>query len=123
MLESIPVLIVVATILGFLAGLGIGGGSLLIVWLTMVVEMDYTAARGINLLFFLPAALIAVLFHRKHGTLDIKTVLPGMLAGCAAAAIFSHIGLRLDMELLKKLFGVLLLFTGIRELLYKAKRG
>ncbi len=122
MLDSIPLLIAVGTILGFLAGLGVGGGSLLIVWLTMVVEMDYTAARGINLLFFLPAALIAILFHRKHGNLDIKTVLPGMLAGCAAAAIFSHIGLKLDMDLLKKLFGVLLLFTGVRELLYKGKK-
>lgn len=122
MLDSIPLLIAVGTILGFLAGLGIGGGSLLIVWLTMVVEMDYTAARGINLLFFLPAALIAVLFHRKHGTLDIKTVLPGMLAGCAAAAIFSHIGLKMDMDTLKKLFGVLLLFTGVRELRYKGKK-
>jgi len=122
MLDSIPLLIIVGTILGFLAGLGVGGGSLLIIWLTMVVEMDYTAARGINLLFFLPAALIAVLFHRKHGTLDIKTVLPGMLAGCVAAAIFSHIGLRLDMGLLKKLFGILLLFTGVRELMYKGKR-
>lgn len=121
MLESIPLLIAVGTVLGILAGLGVGGGSLLIVWLTMVIEMDYTTARGINLLFFLPSAAIAVIFHHKNGTLQVKTVLPGMLAGCAAAAIFSHIGFRLDMGLLKKLFGVLLLFTGARELMYKRK--
>ena len=57
MLESFPVCIAVGTILGFLAGLGIGGGSLLILWLTMVLGMPQPEARFINLLFFLPAAI------------------------------------------------------------------
>ena len=58
MLESLPVTLLVATILGFLTGLGVGGGSLLILWLTIVLGMDQATARGINLLFFLPAAVI-----------------------------------------------------------------
>ncbi len=48
----------VAAILGFLAGLGVGGGSLLIIWLTMVVQSDQQEARLINLMFFIPSALI-----------------------------------------------------------------
>lgn len=118
---SIPVLVAVGTVLGFLAGLGIGGGSLLILWLTAVLGTDPQTARLINLLFFLPAALIACLFRRKQGQLNLKKVLPAILAGSTAAALFSFLGMLLEVSLLKKLFGGLLLLTGLRELLYKSK--
>lgn len=112
----------VGAFLGFLAGLGVGGGSLLMLWLTFVVGMDYAAARTVNLLFFLPSALIATLFHRKQGTVSIKKVLPAIIAGCAAAAVFSYVGRQIDTALLKKIFGGLLLFTGARELFYRPRK-
>ena len=121
MLESIPVSIFVGTLLGFLSGLGIGGGSLLILWLTLALNMDPNTARGINLLFFLPAAAIAFAFRIKQGAVEIKRILPAILSGTAAAALFSWVGLQIDTTLLKKLFGALLLITGLRELLYKPK--
>ncbi len=112
----------VASILGFLAGLGVGGGSLLMLWLTIVAGTEYEQARIINLLFFLPSALIATLFHRKHGTVNIKKILPAMITGCIAAALFSILGARMDTTLLKKCFGGLLLVTGIRELFYRPRK-
>jgi len=121
MLESLPMMLLVGTVLGFLAGLGIGGGSLLILWLTAVLETDPQTARCINLLFFLPAAVIACLFRRKQGQLDLKAVLPAIVSGCVAAGIFSFVGMNLDTSLLKKLFGGLLIITGLRELTYKSK--
>lgn len=121
MLESLPVILLVGSVLGFLAGLGIGGGSLLILWLTMVLNLEHAAARGINLLFFLPSACIACLFRWKQGCIPWKQIFPAILAGCIAAGVFSWIGIRLELSLLKKLFGGLLLLTGIRELLYKPK--
>lgn len=111
--------LLVGTVLGFLTGLGVGGGSLLILWLTMVMEMPQAEARGINLLFFLPAAVIACCFRWKQGTLNLRRVLPAVLAGTAAAAVFTLLGQSLDGELLRKGFGGLLLLTGIRELLYR----
>ena len=123
MLDSLPVVLMVGTVMGFLAGLGIGGGSLLILWLTMVIGMEQSAARSINLLFFLPAALIACLFRWKQGNVKWKQLWPAVLSGCIAAGIFSFVGTVLDMELLKKIFGCLLIITGIRELLYKKKSG
>ena len=111
--------ILVGSILGFLAGLGIGGGSLLILWLTAVLGMDPQKARCINLLFFLPAALIACLFRKAQGQLDLKKVLPAILTGCLAAGVFSLVRQQLDVSLLKKLFGGLLIFTGAKEILYK----
>ena len=122
MLESLPVMLLVGIVLGFLAGLGIGGGSLLMLWLTMVLGLEHTVARGINLLFFLPSALIACLFRWKQGCIHWKQILPAILAGCTAAGIFSWLAVLLDTTLLKKLFGGLLLLTGVRELLYKPKK-
>ena len=121
MLSSFPVSLVVGTVLGFLTGLGVGGGSLLILWLTLVLELPQQTARGINLLFFLPSALISCLFRWKQGAVRLRAIFPAVLAGCAAAAAFSFLGVRMDLELLKKLFGVLLIATGIRELTYRPK--
>ena len=67
LLGSLPVALIVGTVLGFLTGLGVGGGSLLILWLTLVLEMPQTAARGINLLFFLPSAMIACYLEAGGG--------------------------------------------------------
>lgn len=122
MLESLPISLLVGTILGFLTGLGVGGGSLLILWLTMVLGMEQAMARGINLLFFLPSAIIACVFRWKQGNVDWKLIFPAILAGCFAAAGFSLVANRLDMTLLKKLFGGLLILTGLRELFYKSKK-
>ncbi len=122
MLESLPIAILAGTALGFLAGLGTGGGSLLILWLTLVLDVSQADARSINLLFFLPAAVITCVFRWKQGKLDFKKVLPAILTGCIAAGILSWVGTILEIGLLKKLFGVLLLFTGVRELLYRPRK-
>ncbi len=119
MLESFPFLLILSALLGFLAGLGVGGGSLLILWLTLVAGMEQSQARIFNLLFFLPSAVIASLFRWKQGAVDLKKVLPAVLAGCTAAAAFSMLGRSLDTGILKKLFGGLLLLTGIKELTCK----
>ena len=122
MLESFPVVLSVSAVLGFLAGIGVGGGSLLILWLTLVLGMSQAEARILNLLFFLPSAVVASLFRWKQGKLEIKKILPAIIAGCVAAAICSVLSKNLEMELLKRLFGGLLIITGIRELMYKTKK-
>ncbi len=112
----------VATVLGFLAGLGVGGGSLLMLWLTGVVGMEYADARFVNLMFFLPSALMATIFHCKRGRLPFRKILPAIICGCAAAAVFSFIGNRVDTAIIKKIFGGLLILTGLRELFYRPRK-
>lgn len=112
----------VAIVLGFLAGLGVGGGSLLMLWLTLAIGMEYDVARTTNLLFFLPSALIATIFHRKQGTVEFKKILPAIVFGCVFAALFTFVGRQINTNLLKKCFGGLLLFTGLRELFYRPRK-
>lgn len=111
--------LLVSTALGFLTGLGVGGGSLLVLWLTGVQGWDSAAARGANLLFFLPGAIVSLVFRHRRGSL--KKLWPAILGGCIAAGLGAWLSRGMDTALLKKLFGVLLLVTGIRELCYRPK--
>ena len=122
MLESIPVILIVGTVLGFLAGLGIGGGSLLVLWLNLVIGMEPATVRGINLMFFLPSAAIAIYFRRKQGVIRWQKILPAIVAGCAAALAFSWLGEKCNVPLLKKLFGIVLIGTGLKELCYRPRK-
>ena len=114
--------LVVAALLGFLSGIGVGGGSLLILWLTLVLNWPYDAARSLNLLFFIPAALVSCLFRWKQGAVDIRKTLPAVIAGCIAAAGTGFLGQKLDTQVIRKLFGGLLILTGLRELFFKSKK-
>ncbi len=122
MLASFPVSVIVATILGFLAGMGVGGGSLLILWLTLVLHTPVETARGMNLLFFLPAALISCLMRGKQGFLHIKNTFPAIFAGCISAAVLTWAAASIDTDILRKPFGILLLITGLRELFYRPRK-
>jgi uncharacterized membrane protein YfcA len=122
MVDSIAVAIIIGVLLGILSGLGTGGGSLLILWLTLGLGMAQSDARAINLMFFVPSALIASLFRWKQGRLEIKKVLPAIIAGSIASGLCTFWSQGMDTTLLRKLFGGLLLLTGVRELLYKPRK-
>ena len=122
MLNTVPCILIVSTVLGFLAGIGVGGGSLLIMYLTLVLNLPYPQARILNLLFFIPSAVIASFFRWKQGALDIKKILPAIIAGCVSAACFALISRQIDISIIKKLFGILLLLTGVRELFYRPRK-
>lgn len=120
MLENAVFSFLVATALGFLSGLGVGGGSLLVLWATLILDMSPDSARLLNLLFFLPSAVIASVFHRKQGRLDLKKILPAIIGGCIAAGLCSAFSRLIETHMLKRLFGILLIITGLRELFTKS---
>ena len=122
MLGSFPIALLAGTALGYLAGLGVGGGSLLVLWLTLAVHISQSVARGINLLFFIASAGAVSIFRWKKGMLNLQKILPAILAGCCAAALFSWISTLLDVENIQKIFGVLLLATGLREVFYRQRK-
>ena len=114
--------ILIGLLLGFLSGMGIGGGSLLILWLTLVTNTPTEIARSINLMFFLTAAGSVSLLRIKTGSMDIKSILPAIISGCIAAALCAWLGKNMDPTIIQKIFGVLLLTTGLREIFYRPKK-
>lgn len=122
MLDTFPVALVMGILLGFLAGLGVGGGSLLILWLTLVLGVTQDVARGINLMFFLPTAAISCAFRLRQRVLKWQIILPAIVAAVAGALLFGWLGKEIDTDLLRKPFGILLLATGLRELFYRPRK-
>ncbi len=122
MVASFPFSILIGTVLGFLTGLGTGGGSLLVLWLSLVLNMGAHQAKVINLLFFLPSAIISTVFRWRRGGIPFQKVWLPAISGCVAALLFATVGQKMNTELLQKLFGVLLIFAGIRELLYRERK-
>ena len=107
---------------GVLSGLGVGGGTLLMVWMTAVVGLEQRAAQGINLLYFLPTASCALFFHFKNRLIRLKVVLPAAIAGCITAALSAWLATAIDTSLLRKLFGGFLLLVGLYELFSRHPR-
>ena len=119
MLNSVPVCVVIGISLGFLSGLGIGGGTILILWLTQVLGLPPDTSRMINILFFIAAAGSVSIVRIKKNQIPWRRIIPAIIGGCMCTWICSTLIKDLDTVILQKIFGGLLLITGLRELFYR----
>ena len=116
-------------IIPFLCGLGasilsawgVGGGTLLLLVMTLFLDVDQRTAQGINLLFFLPTAASALVCHARGGYLDKPTLKSAVPLAVAAALAGAWIATNLDVAVLRKPFGVYLLLSGV-SLLWTQRR-
>lgn len=92
---------------------GVGGGTLLLLVMTLFLGVDQRTAQGINLLFFLPTAITALVCHARSGYLDRPTLKSAIPSAVAAALMGAWISTALDAEILRRPFGVYLLLSGI----------
>lgn len=111
--------VLAGAVCGVLSGFGIGGGSLLMVWMTAVLQMEQRTAQAINLLFFLPTAAASLIFHVRGRQVQWAATIPAALAGLVTAALSAWLATALDASLLRRLFGIFLLFVGLSELFKK----
>ena len=111
--------ILVGAVTGVLSGFGVGGGSLLLVYLTGFAGVPQPLAQGVNLLYFLPAAAAALPAHFKNGVVEKKVLLPAIAAGLACSALAAWAATAMEVEVLRKCFGGFLILIGLRELLKK----
>ena len=101
---------------GILASMGLGGGFILVVWLTLFENVGQKAAQGINVLFFLPIAFIALILHLKNHLVN-KRLVKKMLLGGIIGAVIGTLGSNvIANDLLRKLFALFLIAFGLREL-------
>ena len=106
-------------ITGILSGFGVGGGTLLLIWLTAFMDVPQTQAQGINLVYFLPCAAAALYSHFKNGLVTKSVLIPAAIAGCICAPLFAFLATAAEESLLRRAFGVFLLIIGISELFKK----
>lgn len=108
---------------GVLSGFGVGGGTLLLLWLTMAQGMDQLRAGGVNLVYFIFCAGPALWGHMKNGLIEKQAVLWCGLGGVPACMAASALAAGMDASLLRRLFGAFILVIGVRELFCKKESG
>jgi uncharacterized membrane protein YfcA len=107
--------------MGILSGLAIGGGTLLVPALVILMNVKQHTAQGVCLAAFIPTALVAVITHYRQGNVKVKLALCltlGALVGAAMGATFAN---KVNPELLRKIFGFFLIAMGIYEFFGKPK--
>ena len=102
---------VLGILLGLLSGLGVGGGSLLMLWLAHK-GIPADTARKICLLFFFPAAILGC----RKAAAPWSVVIPAALSGCVGAILGSVLAGMADPGLYRKGLGVLLILAGLGEI-------
>ena len=113
------VAVLLGAVAGVLSGCGIGGGSLLLLWLTWGAGLDQRTAGGVNLVYFIACAVPAVWGHLRRGLPVKEAVLWGVAAGAPACIAGALLAAGMELALLRRIFGGFLLAVGIRELFPK----
>lgn len=104
----------VGTVAGFVSGCGVGGGTLLLLYLTAVVGMEQRVAAGVNLLYFIVCSPVALFLHFRQRTVNFWQVLPAALGGAVTAALAAWGTVYLPTDWLRRGFGVMLIYIGIK---------
>ena len=108
---------------GIIGGMGLGGGAVLIIYLTVFKNVEQLRAQGINLLFFVPIATLAVIIYSFKKQIKWRVTLPLAIGGLIGAIGGFFLTDILGGNFTAKLFGGFLIFLGIKELFTKSKKG
>lgn len=91
------------------------------IYLTLFAGIPQLSAQGINLIFFLPIAMLSLIFHAKNKLVEWKAILPAVLFGIVGAVGGSFLAEAIGSAVLRKIFAVFLISVGVKELFYKKK--
>ncbi len=107
---------IVPFIIAVLSGMGLGGGGLLVIYLTLFENTEQIIAQGANLAFFIIAATASTVINTKNKSIRWKTTLIMSAAGIFGAILGTYLAGATDPEILRKIFGGMLIFGGVSSL-------
>lgn len=108
--------ILIGTVAGTVAALGMGGGTVLILLLGIFSNMNQHLIQGTNLTFFIPTSITAIYMNIKNKTIDYKKSGIIIFSGIIGAYIGSKLSFKFESNSLKKYFGIFLLFIAFFEI-------
>lgn len=114
-------LFIAGAISGVIGGMGMGGGTLLIPVLTIFFKIPQASAGGINLLSFVPMAIVAVILHAKNGFINFKSVLWVALPAVVFSIAGSFVTQLIGGQIQTKLFGGFLILLAIWQFVLLCK--
>ncbi len=108
--------ILISILAGIVTAMGMGGGIILILFLTIFLGIDQKIAQATNLIFFIPTAITTIILNLKNKNIDIKTGLNIIIFGIFGAIIGAICAQKVQTENLRKIFGIYLFFVGVHEI-------
>ena len=119
--------ILIGFISGIVSGTGMGGGTILILYLSIFLGINQKIAQATNLIFFIPTSIAAIYINIKQKKINLKISKIIILGGIIGAVIGAIIAKNMDTRILKKSFGIFLAFIAIHEIyiifkMYKNKK-
>ncbi len=108
--------VLIGVVSGIVSGTGMGGGTILIFLLTFVMGVEQRVAQATNLIFFIPTSLIAIIVNFKNKNLDIKTGIIISIFGIFGAIVGANLAIHMDVNILKKCFGIFLALITVNEI-------
>ena len=108
--------IIIGTISGTVAALGMGGGTVLILLLSIFSEFNQHLIQGTNLIFFIPTSITAIYINIKNKRINYKKSGIIIFSGIIGEIIGSRFSFRFESSNLRKYFGVFLLFIAFFEI-------
>ena len=104
---------------GITASMGLGSGFILMIYLTTIAGIDQMDAQGMNILFFLPVALVSIFMHMKNKLIDTKPLASSIIFGIIGVFLGICVAFLIQVYWISKLFSLLLFIFGIKELFHK----
>ena len=110
------IVILFGLIAGIITGLGMGGGTILILLLSVFLGQDQHVAQATNLIFFIPTSIAAIYTNLKYKNVNLKLALTVSSFGVLGAIIGATISSAINSAILKKFFAVFILIIAIYEI-------
>ncbi len=107
-------------IFGFIAGivsaLGMGGGTILILFLSLFMGIEQHVSQATNLIFFIPTSIAAIIMNIKNRKINFKISKTIIIYGIIGALIGSFISNKLETKSLQRIFGIFLLIIAFFQI-------
>lgn len=113
--------VLIGVISGIFSGIGMGGGTILIFLLNTFAGLEQHIAQATNLIYFIPTAISAIIVNYRDKNIDTKLAIYVSGCGIIGAIIGALISINLNVNMLRKYFGIFLAIIAIHEIytLYK----
>ena len=98
---------------GVFAGMGMGGGTFLIPLLTILMKVNQQVAQCVNLLVFIPLAIVVLIIYSKQKLLKLKGVFWLIVPATIVSILGSLLAIDIRGKTLKIIFGIFLILVGI----------
>lgn len=107
---------VIGAISGMVTAIGMGGGTILILLLTIVFGVPQNLAQATNLIFFVPTSIATIIMNLKNKNINFRVGVNVILTGIIGAIVGAVVSNKINTQTLRKFFGAFLVLIALHEI-------